>query len=104
MPPISAPVYWDDNENKGKVDPIKVPAANGATVINWVCGTNVSSFAISGLDPTEFGSSGSNGTQVPSYTATDRNDNTTVYHYTVDATHKDGRTSSHDPKIENGTT
>jgi hypothetical protein len=104
MPPINATVYWDDNENKGTVDTIKVPAANGATVIQWTCGTGVASFAISGLDATEFGSNGSNGNQVTNYTATDRNNNTTVYNYTVDATHEDGRTSSHDPKIENGTT
>ena len=104
MPPINATVYWDDSDNKGKVDTIKVPAANGATVINWSCGTGVASFAISGLDANEFSSTGTNGQQRTSFSTTDQNNNTTVYDYTVDATHQDGRTSSHDPKIENGTT
>ena len=76
--------------------------ANGATVIQWSCGTNVASFAISGLDNAEFNPSGSNG-QVTTFSTTDSNNNTGTYNYTVTATHQDGRMSSHDPKIENGT-
>lgn len=102
MPPISATVNWDTTLDKGTVADIKVPAANGATVITWTCGTGVTSFAISGLDSSEFTPSDSNG-QGPSFTSTDSNNNTTTYNYTVTATHTSGKTSSHDPKIENGT-
>ena len=102
MPPINATVNWDDGKSKGTVDKIQVPASNGATVINWSCGTNVASFAISGLDDSEFSPAASNG-QVTSFSTTDSNNDTNTYSYTVSATHTDGRTSSHDPKIENGT-
>lgn len=102
MPPISATVNWDDGKNKGTVADIQVPSANGATVITWTCGTNVASFEITGLDATEFNPTGSSG-QVTSFTTTDTNDTSQTYNYTVNATHQDGRTSSHDPKIENGT-
>ena len=102
MPPINATVNWDAGQNKGTVADIQVPAANGATVITWTCGTNVASFAITGLDSTEFNPADSNG-QVTRFTTTDTNDNSQTYNYTVNATHQDGRTSSHDPKIENGT-
>ena len=106
MPPINATVYWDDNENKGKVDPdpIQIPAANGATVIQWSRGAGVATFGISGLDSAEFTPAGTNGQQSTPFSTTDRNNNATAYDYTVTATHADGRTSSHDPKIENGTT
>ena len=102
MPQIDATVNWDDGKSKGTVDRIKVPAANGATVISWSCGTNVASFAITGLDASEFSQTASNG-QVTNFSTTDSNNNAQTYSYTVQATHVDGRTSSHDPKIENGT-
>jgi hypothetical protein len=102
MPPINATVKWDNSTNQGTVDTIKVPTSNGATVITWSCGTNVASFAITGLDASEFTPSQSNG-QVTSFATTDRNDKAQTYNYTVSATHKDGRTSTHDPRIENGT-
>ncbi len=54
MPPISASVYWSTTNNKGVVDKIHVPKANGATTIQWTCGTDVASFAISGLAASEF--------------------------------------------------
>jgi hypothetical protein len=102
MPPINATVNWDDGSNKGTVGDIQVPAANGATVIQWSCGTNVASFAITGLDSSVFNPNGSNG-QVTNFSVTDSNNNSGTYNYTVTATHQDGRMSSHDPKIENGT-
>jgi hypothetical protein len=102
MPPINATVNWEAGKNKGTVADIQVPAANGATVINWSCGTNVASFGITGLDSSEFSPTDSNG-QVTSFSTTDSNNQTKTYSYTVSATHQDGRTSSHDPKIENGT-
>lgn len=102
MPPIDAQVIWDDALGKATVADISVPAANGTTVINWTCGANVASFAISGLDPTEFTPSDSNG-QKTNFSTTDRNDNALEYSYTVIGTHASGRTSRHDPKIENGT-
>ena len=57
---------------------------------------------ISGLDPSEF-TPNDMPTQRTSFLTTDKNDNATTYSYTVTATHEDGRQSSHDPKIENGT-
>jgi hypothetical protein len=102
MPQINATVTWDDGKNRGSVDKIKVPASNGATVIQWSCGDNVASFAITGLDASEFTPAQSSG-QATTFTTTDRNDDSKTYSYTVSATHQDGRTSSHDPKIENGT-
>lgn len=102
MPPIAATVNWDDSLGKGTVADIQVPATNGTTVIRWSCGAHVASFAITGLDSTEFTPAQSNG-QVTTFTTTDRNDTAQTYSYTVTATHQDGRTSSHDPKIENGT-
>ena len=100
MPTISTTVNWENG--KGHVAKIQVPATNGATTIQWTCGTDVASFAITGLDPAEFTPSQSNG-QVTTFTTTDRNDTARTYSYTVTATHTDGSTSSHDPKIENGT-
>lgn len=102
MPQINATVTWDVGQNKGTVSDIQVPETNGSSVIQWTCGPNVASFAISGLDPNEFTPSASNG-QVTSFTTTDKNDNSNTYSYTVTAVHEDGRMSSHDPKIENGT-
>ena len=102
MPPINATVNWDVGQNKGTVADIQVPATSGSTVITWTCGANVASFAITGLDATEFSPSDSNG-QGTRFTTTDTNDNSQTYNYTVTATHQDGRVSSHDPKIENGT-
>ncbi len=105
MPQINATVYWDEEHNKGKVRPhhIKVPASNGATVIQWTCDPEIATFGISGLAAGEFTRTSGNGRQGTPVTTTDQNNNTTVYTYTVTATHTDGRTSSHDPKIENGT-
>ena len=102
MPPINATVIWDDTLGKGTVADITVPAANGATVINWSCGANVASFAITGLDSSEFTPAQSNG-QVTTFSTTDSNNNSQSYSYTVSATHTSGRTSRHDPRIENGT-
>lgn len=101
MPPINAKVNWDATLNKGTVADIVVPAGSGATVITWTCGTDVTGFTITGLDASEFTPSQS-GTNVPSFTTTDKNDVAQDYSYTVAATHSSGLTSSHDPKIENG--
>lgn len=101
-PIIEVQVVWDDGSNKGTVRDIEVPAANGPTQIKWTRGANVASFSISGLDSTEFSPAQSNG-EGPSFQTTDRNDNTNTYSYSVAARHADGRTSTHDPKIENGT-
>lgn len=101
MPPINATVNWDPTLNKGTVGDIVVPAGNGATVITWTCGANVTGFTITGLDASEFTPSAS-GNNVSSFTTTDRNDKAGNYTYTVSATHSSGLTSSHDPKIENG--
>jgi len=99
--PIGATVVWDDTLNKGTVADITVPVNNGATVITWTCGTNVASFTITGLDSTEFNPPQSN-PNVTTFTTTDTNDTAKSYTYTVAATHTSGRTSTHDPKIENG--
>lgn len=100
-PPISAVVNWDATLNKGTVADIVVPSANGATVIQWSCGTNVANFTITGLDSSEFTPS-SSGTDVTNFTTTDRDDTAGDYSYTVAATHATtGQRSSHDPKIIN---
>jgi len=100
-PPISALVTWDATLNKGTVADISVPAANGATVIQWACGPNVASFTITGLDSTEFTPS-SSGADVASFATTDRGATAQDYTYTVQATHAlTGERSSHDPKIIN---
>jgi hypothetical protein len=78
-----------------------VPTANGATVIKWTCGVKVASFEITGLDASEFNPSDSNG-QKTNFTTTDSNNNSTTYNYNVKAVHTNGKTSSHDPEIENG--
>ena len=99
--PIAATVVWDDTLNKGTVADISVPVNNGATVIRWTCGPNVASFSITGLDAAEFNPAQS-GASVTTFTTTDTNDVAQNYTYTVTATHSSGRTSSHDPRIENG--
>ena len=101
-PIINVQVTWDAGSNKGTVGDITVPASNGPTQIQWTNGPNVASFMISGLDPSEF-TPNDMPTQRTSFLTTDKNDNATTYSYTVTATHEDGRQSSHDPKIENGT-
>jgi hypothetical protein len=103
MPQINVTVDWPDGQTTATVseNPITVPAANGATVIKWTRGVNVASFAISGLAAGEFNPSDSNG-QGPNFTTNDSNNNTTSYTYTVTAVHTSGKTSSHDPEIENG--
>ena len=100
-PPISALVTWDATLNKGTVADISVPAANGATVIQWSCGQNVANFTISGLDANEF-TPASSGNDVSTFATTDRADMAGDYTYTVAATHAlTGERSSHDPKITN---
>jgi len=101
MPPINATVNWDTTLNKGTVADIQVPAGNGATVITWSCGTDVASFAITGLDSSEFNPSDSNG-QGPSFTSTDSNNNTTTHNYTVTATQPAGRRAATIPKSRMG--
>jgi hypothetical protein len=99
--PISATVTWDSTLNKGTVADISVPSANGATVIQWGCDSTVANFTITGLDASEF-TPASSGTDVTTFTTTDRGDTAGDYTYTVQATHAlTGRRSSHDPKIIN---
>lgn len=100
--PIVANVVWDAVNNRATVDTITVPAGNGATVIRWTCDPAViSGFTITGLDASEFTPAQSN-SGVTSFTTTDSNNNAQEYSYSVSGTHVSGRTSSHDPKIENG--
>lgn len=97
--PIQAPVNWSGG--KGQVGDIVVPTSNGPTQIQWVCGTDVASFEIKGLDAAEFNPSQSNG-QVTSFLTTDACDQSKTYHYTVRAVKAGtGEQSTHDPKIEN---
>ena len=104
MPPINVTVDWPDGQATPTVsqNPIVVPKANGATVIQWRNGVNVATFAITGLDGSQFNPVSSNG-QGPSFTTNDANSNTTMteYSYTLSAVHSSGRTNSHDPKIQN---
>src|SRR5258706_11898164 len=101
--PIQATVTWDTALDKGtaKPNPIVVPANNGATVIQWSCDATVKSFSISGLDSNVFTPSSSNGAGT-SFSTTDSNNQAQECSYTVTATQPSGRTSTHDPKIENG--
>ncbi len=100
--PINASVVWDAANSRGTVDTITVPNGNGATVIRWSCDTTViSSFTITGLDTTVFNPAQSNN-DVTTFTTTDSNNSAQECTYFVAATHVSGRTSSHDPKIENG--
>lgn len=101
MPPVNATVVWDDSLNQGTVADIVVPAGNGATVITWSCGPSVTGFTITGLDAAEF-TPAQSGSGVTTFTTTDRNDVATSYNYSVTATHSSGRTTTHDPRIENG--
>jgi hypothetical protein len=104
MPPINVTVDWPDGQTTPTVsqDPILVPQVNGATVITWSRGVNVATFAITGLDGSQFTPVASNG-QGRSFTTNDANSNSTPteYSYTLSAVHADGRTSRHDPKIQN---
>lgn len=100
MPTINALVDWSPGENKGVVATIKVPKANGQTTISWTCGPNVVSFAITGLNASEFSATNSNG-QVTSFSTNDLNNAPGTYSYTVAAVKDTGETSTHDPKIEN---
>jgi hypothetical protein len=50
MPQIDAAVNWTNG--KGQVGDIVVSMPNGSTTIQWTCGSDVASFAISGLDAT----------------------------------------------------
>ncbi len=100
--PIAATVVWDAANNRGTVDTITVPKGNGATVIQWSCDTSViSGFTITGLDSSVFTPSQS-GDNVTTFSTTDSNKSAQECSYNVAATHVTGRTSSHDPKIENG--
>jgi len=100
--PINANVVWDAANNQGTVATITVAAGNGATVIRWTCDpTVISSFTITGLDSAVFNPAQSSN-NVTTFTTTDSNNRAQECTYTVTATHVSGRTSSHDPKIENG--
>ena len=96
--PITATVNWDSTKNKPQVtpNPIVVPSGNGETTINWVAGTDITSFEIKDLPSSEFTMASNN------QSATDQNDTQGTYHYTVTATHSSGVTAEPDPKIENG--
>jgi hypothetical protein len=106
--PISVNINWPAGADKPAPDqdPIVVPAGQGATVIQWSCGTNVASFTISGLDASVFTPDGGGGTSNPpqKFSTTDANRDTsaTDYSYTITAVHTLGHSASHDPKIENG--
>ena len=100
-PQIPVQITWDATAQKGVAPDIQVPASNGPTQIKWTASSDIASFTITGLDSSEFSPAQSSG-QNP-FISTDRNDNSNTYNYTINATHNDGRTSSHDPKIENGT-
>lgn len=105
MPIINVTVDWPAGQAAATVsqNPIVVPKANGATVIKWTCGDNVTSLAISGLDASQFNPVDSNG-QGPSFTTNDANSNSvmTTYSYNVSATQTStGRTHSHDPQVQN---
>jgi hypothetical protein len=82
-------------------NPVVVPPGQGATVIQWNLGANVTQFGISGLDATEFTPAASQG-QGRTFSTTDANNNAQSYNYTITATHTLGHVASHDPKIENG--
>ena len=105
MPQINATVDWPEGQTAASVNPnpIVVPKANGATVIKWTNGDNVTTFAISGLDGSQFNPVSSNG-QGTSFTTNDANSNSvmTTYSYNVVAVQtSSGRTHSHDPQVQN---
>ena len=103
MPPIRATVSWPAGAAQPVVspDPIPVPAANGATVIQWVCGEKVSALSVSGLDSSVFNPAASNG-MVNSFSTTDANRDANLYKYTFGATRSSGGTAEVDPRIQNG--
>ena len=103
MPPVTAVVSWPAAAPQPKVIPdlILVPAANGATVIQWECGENVSALSISGLDPAVFRPSSSNGL-VRKFSTTDANQDANLYKYTFGARNTSGGTAEVDPRIQNG--
>jgi hypothetical protein len=103
MPQISATVSWDSKKNVPVVspNPILVPVANGATVIQWTGDSTITNFQISGLDSSMFTVPATSG-PVTEFTSTDRNTGVGTYKYTVTATHTSGKTAKHDPRIENG--
>jgi hypothetical protein len=103
MPQIDVTVNWDATNNKPVVsqNPIVVPAANGATVIQWTNGSEVTNFQITGLDSNEF-TYPNNNNPVTVFTATDKNNAAGTYSYNVTATHQSGLQGKHDPEIENG--
>jgi hypothetical protein len=104
MPQVNVTVSWDTQSSKPKpnLDPIMVPQANGATVIQWTADSTVASFQITGLDSGVFTApQSSNGGKVS--TSTDRNQNPATYSYTISGTQAGtGKVGSHDPRIENG--
>jgi hypothetical protein len=103
MPPVRATVSWPAGAAEPIVtpDPIPVPAANGATVIKWECGENVTALSIAGLDSNVFHPSASNG-MVAQFSTTDANSDTTLYKYTFGATRAGGGMAEVDPRIQNG--
>lgn len=103
MPQIDVTVNWDATNNRPTVsqNPILVPTANGATVIQWTNGANITNFQITGLDTNQF-TYPSNSNPVTTFTATDKNSAVGTYSYTVTATHSSGLQGRHDPDIENG--
>ena len=103
MPPIRVTVSWPAGATAPAVDqdPVVVPAANGATVIQWQCGDNVTSLEITGLDNAVFNPAASSG-YVNQFSTTDSNNSANTYNYTVGATHSAGHRAKHDPRIQNG--
>src|SRR5688572_17574859 len=99
MPTIQAVVNWtEDGGGKGTVADIVVPSGAGSTTITWTCGPQVATFAIDGLDPTEFTPPSSNG-QVTTFSTVDADDRANDYAYNVTAVHASGRLGQkHDPK------
>ena len=104
MPIIQAVVNWsEEGGGMGTVADIVVPGGGGSASITWTCGANVASFAIDGLDSTEFNPPSSNG-QVTTFTTVDADDRAQDYAYNVTAIHVTGRAGKrHDPKITNET-
>jgi hypothetical protein len=103
VPKITATVVWPDGASEPSVRPdtIYVPASNGATVIQWDCGEDVTALEICGLQDGVFSRTQSNG-MVKSFTTTDKNEDTALYDYTVGATRTTGQVVHRDPKIQNG--
>ncbi len=104
MPTLQAVVNWtEDGGGRGTVADIVVPSGSGSTTITWTCGAQIASFAIDGLDASEFNPSSSNG-QVTTFTTVDADDRASDYNYNVTAVHASGRMGQkHDPKITNET-